>query len=130
MRMRAREISTNPRVSTVLLFLSAFEVLVLLAAGGGLFFLPGFIKEVWPWTLTPFNTALLGGIYLSSMISGIHRTLVACAGGAGHDPGLHRCPDCDYHRISGSLSSLLQRQTFLAIQARQINRICRLELKM
>jgi hypothetical protein len=36
-------------------------------AGGGLFFAPAALRELWPWALTPFNAAFLGAVYLASL---------------------------------------------------------------
>jgi hypothetical protein len=62
--------STEPnnfKVSRLLSFMTLVEFLVLLMAGGGLFFSPGFTTSIWPWELTPFNTRFLGAIYIASM---------------------------------------------------------------
>ncbi len=59
----------NPRVTRLLRWLTSLEVLVLIGAGGGLFFLPAVLGTLWPWELTPFNTRFLGAVYLASLIS-------------------------------------------------------------
>jgi hypothetical protein len=61
--------TTNPPIGRLLRLVTAFEVSVLLVAGGGLFFLPNLISPLWPWPLTPFNTRFLGAIYLASMVA-------------------------------------------------------------
>ncbi len=59
--------ASNPPLSRLLRAVTAVEVLVLLVAGGGLLFLPGFLRPVWPWALPPFNAAYLGAVYLASL---------------------------------------------------------------
>ncbi len=62
--------STDNFVITPFLRLfTIIESLVLIGAGGGLFFLPTLTSEQWPWALAPFNTRFLGAIYLSAMLS-------------------------------------------------------------
>jgi len=57
----------NPRLTMLLRTLTGIEVLVLFAAGVGLFFFPDNTRPLWPWTPAPFNTAFLGAIYLASL---------------------------------------------------------------
>jgi hypothetical protein len=59
----------NPKISPVLRFATAAEVLVLVITGFGLMFFSGQIAPLWPWDLTPFNTGFLGAVYLSSLIA-------------------------------------------------------------
>lgn len=59
----------NPKISPLLRFVTAIEVLVLLITGFGLMFFSGQIALLWPWALTPFNTGFLGAVYLSSLIA-------------------------------------------------------------
>lgn len=59
------------RISPVMRGITAIEVGVLLVAGGGLYFFPELMAAHWPWGLTPFNTRLLGAIYLASMLSAL-----------------------------------------------------------
>src|SRR5688572_8589876 len=59
--------AANPPISSFLRWFTLIEALVLLAAGGSLFFAPDFANTIWAWSLTPFNTRFLGAIYLSSM---------------------------------------------------------------
>lgn len=59
--------NANPSVSLLLKSVTAFEVVVLFTSGGGLFFLPAVLSEIWPWTLTPFNAVVLGAGYLTAM---------------------------------------------------------------
>jgi hypothetical protein len=63
--------SDNPQISPLLRWVTAFEVSVLVVSGGGLFFLPTILGQWWPWPLTPFNTRLLGAIYVASLISAL-----------------------------------------------------------
>jgi hypothetical protein len=65
------ERTVNPPITPLLRVVTAVEVLVLLAAGGGLFFLPATIGALWPWALTPFNTRFLGALYLASLASAL-----------------------------------------------------------
>src|SRR5687768_11143856 len=58
---------SNPRISRLLQIVTCAEVLVLLVAGGGLFFFPTALRAIWPWSLPPFNAAYLGAVYLASM---------------------------------------------------------------
>ncbi|PZD73850.1 hypothetical protein C1752_01840 [Acaryochloris thomasi RCC1774] len=44
------------------------STLLLLGVGGTLFFAPGIAQGYWPWSLAPFNTRLLGAVYLSAAI--------------------------------------------------------------
>src|SRR5262250_1264407 len=43
-------------------------VIVIVLFGAGLLVLPGVIQPQWPWAITPFNGAFLGGVYLSELI--------------------------------------------------------------
>jgi hypothetical protein len=67
---------SNPRVSRLLLGVTAIEVLVLLVAGGGLLLLPGVLRAIWPWALTPFNAGFLGAVYLASMVAAASLVLI------------------------------------------------------
>lgn len=58
----------NPPITWLLRAFTWIEVVVLLGAGGALFFVPDFARDVWPWSLTPFNTRFLGAIYLASFV--------------------------------------------------------------
>lgn len=72
--MRVR--NPNPPVSVLLQGVTAVEVLVLLVSGGGLFFLPTVLPEIWPWQLTPFNTVFLGAVYLAAMVTAAMLVLI------------------------------------------------------
>jgi len=61
--------STNPRLTLLLRTLTGIEVLVLFAAGVGMYFFPDSTRPLWPWTPAPFNTAFLGAIYLASLVT-------------------------------------------------------------
>lgn len=50
----------------LLLAVTGVEAAVLLGTGSGLLLVPGWIDDIWPWVLTPFNARFLGAIYLSS----------------------------------------------------------------
>jgi hypothetical protein len=60
---------SNPPITKLLRGVTAFEIGVLIVSGGGLFFLPAIIGPMWPWPLTPFNTAMLGALYLGSLVA-------------------------------------------------------------
>ncbi len=61
----------NTKISPLLRWLTAFEVCVLLVAGGGLLFFPESFSQYWAWDLKPFNTGFLGAVYLTSMLSAL-----------------------------------------------------------
>ena len=61
----------NFRISTLLRWITALEVTVLIVAGGGLFFFPDSMGQHWAWDLLPFNTRFLGAVYLASMLSAL-----------------------------------------------------------
>ena len=63
--------SENLKISTLLRAFTWIEVLVLLMAGGGLFFLPKLAAEQWPWVIAPFNGRFVGAIYLGSYVSAL-----------------------------------------------------------
>ena len=56
-------------LSVLLRALTWVEVLVLILAGGGLFFLPTLTAEQWPWVIAPFNGRFVGAVYLGSFVS-------------------------------------------------------------
>src|SRR5215475_4219532 len=43
-------------------------VLVVVLFGAGLLVLPSVIVPLWPWAITPFNAAFLGGVYISEFV--------------------------------------------------------------
>jgi hypothetical protein len=59
--------SNNPTIAPWLRWVSAIEVIVLLAAGI-LLFTTDLSNPWWVWKITPFNTRLLGAIYLASIV--------------------------------------------------------------
>jgi hypothetical protein len=61
--------SDNFSLSVLLRALTWVEVLVLIVAGGGLFFLPKLAAEQWPWVIAPFNGRFVGAVYLGSFVS-------------------------------------------------------------
>lgn len=67
----------NLRITPLLRWLTAIEVLVLVVSGGGLFFLPAVLGPLWPWALAPFSTRFLGAVYLASLVSA---AALACIG--------------------------------------------------
>jgi hypothetical protein len=56
-------------ITRALRLVTLVELIVLLVAGAGTYFLPTEGRTVWPWELLPFNSAFLGAIYLSSVPS-------------------------------------------------------------
>ena len=68
--------TANPRVTQLLQIVTGIEVLVLLGAGGGLLLQPGVLREIWPWSLTPFNAAFLGAVYTGSMVTAAFLVLI------------------------------------------------------
>lgn len=59
----------NPRISPLLRGLTIIEVVVLVAAGGGLFFLTDLARAQWMWEIPPFNARFVGAVYLTSMVA-------------------------------------------------------------
>ncbi len=64
-----QKLNENPRISTLLLSVTAVESLVLLVAGVGLLLFPSAIRPFWPWEISPFNALLLGAIYSASLVA-------------------------------------------------------------
>ena len=62
-------LNDNPKISTLLITVTAIESLVLLVAGVGLLLAPAVLRPMWPWPLSPFNTLLLGAIYSASLVA-------------------------------------------------------------
>lgn len=60
---------SNFKITRLLRGITAVECIVLMFAGGGLFFLPAVINPLWPWAITPFNGRFLGAIYMASLTS-------------------------------------------------------------
>jgi hypothetical protein len=63
--MRSQD--SNPPIPVLLRGVTWLEVTVLLAAGGGLFFLYDAAEVAWPWVIEPFNALFLGAVYLASL---------------------------------------------------------------
>jgi hypothetical protein len=63
-----RHAAPNPALSP---WLRAFFVVVALVVifGSGLLWLPDHIRPHWPWPITPFNAAFLGGVYLTELVA-------------------------------------------------------------
>lgn len=57
----------NPRITRFLFVLSVIEAVVLIASGGGLFFLPDVAQTQWPWQIPMYATRVVGATYLSSL---------------------------------------------------------------
>lgn len=68
---------TNPKISSVLRFLTFVEVVVLFLAGFGLFFAPKLAGQLWPWGLLPFNARFLGAVYAAACLAAIMQTAYA-----------------------------------------------------
>ena len=62
-------LNENPKITTLLIAVTALESLVLLVAGVGLLLFPSIIRPLWPWELSPFNALLLGAIYSASLVT-------------------------------------------------------------
>ena len=68
---------SNPKISSLLRFLTFVEVVVLFLAGCGMFFLPKVVTPFWPWTVAPFNASFLGAVYTAAMIAAVMQTAYA-----------------------------------------------------
>ncbi len=67
--MSSTEQTKTGNLSVLLRALTWVEVLVLILAGGGLFFFPKLAAEQWPWIIAPFNGRFVGAVYLGSFVS-------------------------------------------------------------
>lgn len=67
----------NPKISSLLRFLTFVEVVVLFLAGFGLFLAPKLAGTLWPWELLPFNARFLGAVYAASCVAAIMQTAYA-----------------------------------------------------
>ena len=65
---------TNPKITSLLRFLTLLEVVVLFLAGLA-FFLPKFVGPFWPWELLPFNARFLGAVYLAACVAAVMQTV-------------------------------------------------------
>lgn len=61
--------TANPPVTPLLRWVTTFESGVVLFSGFGLLFLLSVVGPLWPWSLTPFNAAFLGSLYLTSAVA-------------------------------------------------------------
>lgn len=59
------------RIPSLLRWLTAFEVNILLVSGLGLLLFPNTFGQHWAWQLSPFNANLISAIYLASMVSAL-----------------------------------------------------------
>jgi hypothetical protein len=64
-----QKLNENPKITMLLITVTAVESLVLLVAGVGLLLFPSVLRPVWPWELSPFNALLLGTIYSASLVA-------------------------------------------------------------
>ena len=64
-----QKLNDNPRISTLLIIVTAIESYVLLVTGLGLLLFPSIMRTWWPWELAPFNALLLGSIYSASLVA-------------------------------------------------------------
>ena len=62
-------LNNNPKITRLLVTITAVESIVLLIAGVGLLLFPSVIGPMWPWNLSPFNTLLLGTAYSASLVA-------------------------------------------------------------
>lgn len=67
--------NSNPKITSLLRFLTFIEVLVVFASGFGLFLIPNLAASLWPWELLPFNARFLGAVYAASCISALMQTI-------------------------------------------------------
>lgn len=68
-------LETNPKITSLLRFLTLVEVIVLFLAGLA-FFLPKFVSPFWPWELLPFNARFLGAVYFAACVTAVMQTIV------------------------------------------------------
>jgi len=66
----------NPLIPTFLRVVVGIEILVVLAGGVLLFFFPSEASKVWPWNIPPFNSRLVGSVYLAALVPLIIVSLV------------------------------------------------------
>jgi hypothetical protein len=57
----------NPPLPPLLRGVAWFQAVVLLAAGGGLFFQSDTVAALWPWPLTPYDARFLGAVFLAAL---------------------------------------------------------------
>ena len=62
-------LNDNPRITALLIAVTAGESLVLLIAGFGLLLFPSILRPLWPWEIAPFNALLLGAVYSASLVA-------------------------------------------------------------
>ena len=62
-------LNDNPKISRLLITITAFEAFALLVSGVGLLLFPSLFQPLWPWALSPFNALLLGAIYSASLVA-------------------------------------------------------------
>ena len=58
----------NPQIPSFLRSIIAVECTVVLAAAVLLFFLPNIARDLWPWTIPPFNARFVGAVYFAAYI--------------------------------------------------------------
>ncbi len=56
------------QIPSFLRFVTAFEVLVVAVAAIGLFFWPGPARELWAWSVAPYNARHTGAIYFAALL--------------------------------------------------------------
>jgi hypothetical protein len=61
--------NSNPTITPLLRWLTAFESVVVFISGAGLFFIPQVIGPLWPWALAPFNARFMGAIYFTALMA-------------------------------------------------------------
>jgi hypothetical protein len=64
-------LNDNPKITKLLLTVTAFESLVLLVAGVGLLLFPSLFIPIWPWEMPIVNAVILGSVYAASLVATI-----------------------------------------------------------
>jgi hypothetical protein len=69
-------LNDNPKITPLLVAVTAVEALVLYGTGIGLLFFTAVVSPLWPWALTPFNELLLGTVYSASLVATVALVIV------------------------------------------------------